>query len=68
MGCRRRYSTSSPVATATVNGREWHREPGEPKEAFLGCVTAEASANAAGLRGGGVPGVAGTAACLQADA
>jgi hypothetical protein len=29
-------------ATATVDGRVWHREPDEPKEAFLDRVAAEA--------------------------
>jgi hypothetical protein len=39
---RRPGSADPPVATATVNGRVWHREPEEPKEAFLGRVAAEA--------------------------
>ena len=29
-------------ATATVDGRVWHREPDEPEEAFLARVAAEA--------------------------
>ena len=40
---------NSPVS-ATVGGRVWHREPGEPEEAFLGNVVTEARAARPGNR------------------
>lgn len=33
--------TETPVATATVDGRVWHREPGEAEQAFCDRVGAE---------------------------
>lgn len=41
-------SAESSIMTATINGHTWHRDPDEPRQAFLGRVAAAARMKWAG--------------------